>query len=749
MRITLPRGNAPRPLSLPHFPDRLHAVVWRNWELIATSRLARVLRSSIDEVTKVAVSMGLPREPHIPNHAPHRNYITIIRSNWHLLPYEQLAELLGWDIERLAYTLREDDFLFIKLGEAKPECTPVYYRKPAIEIQKRAAEIRSIVAQEFGDSLDNYGEIPFTFLEELSRPAGTHTADIQTKRTKMMLRIIYSYCGLYGDPLLEREPDPFPEALLERYARLGINGVWIQAVLHTLAYWSLAPKLSNKYQQRLENLQRFIDKAKRYGIGIYLYLNEPRAMKEAFFAKHPHLKGVTDKTDGSYAALCTSHPQVRVFLEDSLSAVFTAVPDIAGVFTITMSENLTNCHSRNQGHECQRCSARKPAEVIAEVNNAIYRGVRKVSNTAQVIAYDWGWRDEWAEEVIELLPEDMWLMSVSEWSLPIERGAIASTVGEYSISSVGPGPRALKHWSAAQKRGLRTMAKIQANNTWELSAVPYIPAMHLIAEHARNLSDHAIDGLLLSWTLGGYPSPNLEVVSQYYGAKPPSVEKAIEIVAARRYGGLSADVSADLSQKVIQAWGKFSLAFREFPFHIQVVYMAPLQVGPANLLHRSSSGYKASMAGLAYDDLKSWRAIYPSDVFQQQFEKVADIWRDGLDILEEAVSQTSKASAGFDSNGLRSCALEKELNNARAAYLHIRSVAQQVEYVRIREIDWQRCLDIVQKELDTARAMFDVVNQDSRIGYEASNHYFYNRLDFVEKVLNCRFLIDSNTQFQP
>jgi len=29
-------------------------------------------------------------------------------------------------------------------------------------------------------------------------------------------------------------------------------------------------------------------------------------------------------------------------------------------------------------------------------------------------------------------------MSVSEWSLPIERGGIKTTVGEYSISAVGP-----------------------------------------------------------------------------------------------------------------------------------------------------------------------------------------------------------------------------------------------------------------------------------------------------------------------
>ena len=34
-------------------------------------------------------------------------------------------------------------------------------------------------------------------------------------------------------------------------------------------------------------------------------------------------------------------------------------------------------------------------------------------------------------------------MSVSEWDKPIERGGIKTKVGEYSISAVGPGPRAI------------------------------------------------------------------------------------------------------------------------------------------------------------------------------------------------------------------------------------------------------------------------------------------------------------------
>ena len=127
-------------------------------------------------------------------------------------------------------------------------------------------------------------------------------------------------------------------------------------------------------------------------------------------------------------------------------------------------------------------------------------------------------------------------MSVSEWSLPIERGNIKSTVGEYSISSVGPGPRAILHWDYAKKRGLKTVAKVQLNNSWELSAVPYLPVLDLVAEHCERLANADVDGMMLSWSLGGYPSLNLELAERF-GARPvPDTSTALQAVAEHNFG---------------------------------------------------------------------------------------------------------------------------------------------------------------------------------------------------------------------
>ena len=54
-----------------------------------------------------------------------------------------------------------------------------------------------------------------------------------------------------------------------------------------------------------------------------------------------------------------------------------------------------------------------------------------------------------------------------------------------------------------------------------------------------------------------------------------------------------------------------------------------------------------------------------------------------------------------------------------------------------------RTLELVLKEeLALARRLHDIQSRDSRIGFEASNQYYYVPMDLAEKVINCRDLLD-------
>ncbi len=709
----------------------MHACVWRNWSFIPVGRLAKVLRAPQAQIVRMGKAMGLGKPPRISANIQARSYITVIRRNWHLLPYEQLLELLDWTPEQMAYALREDDFLYIKLGSLKPACAPIYFQPPTAEALAREREIREIMQAELPD----LGQMPtdplFGFLDSL---AGARTGRRGERRIdpEAPLRFCYSYFALYGDPLLDAGNDPYPEGYLARLAEIGVNGVWLQAVLYKLAPFPWQPALSQGREQRLKNLARLVARAARHGIRVFLYLNEPRAMPLNFYERHPELKGAPR---GDHAALCTSHPEVAEHLTDAVASICRAVPDLGGFFTITASENPTNCWSHGDGAKCPRCGQRPAPEVIAEVNALFWRGIQRAGTAAALIAWDWGWNDGWAPEAISRLPQGVSFMSVSEWRLPIERGGVKTEVGEYSISAVGPGPRARRHWEVARQRGLTCLAKIQAGNTWELSSVPYIPAVANVAQHAENLHRLGVTRQMLGWTLGGFPSPNLEVVGAV--TDTGSADEAMRRVAGRRYGPA-------LAPLVIQAWQQLSVAFSEFPYHGGVVYNGPQQMGPANLLWREPTGYRATMVGLPYDDLNGWRAVYPAEVFAGQLEKVADGFEQALTGLQAGSAEVPAAKREREN-------LAGELRVAEAAMIHFRSSANQTRYILERKKpaladrpDGDSAAQrrrILGEEIKLARRLFVLQRQDSRLGFEASNQYFFAPVDLAEKILNCRYLL--------
>ena len=259
--------------------------------------------------------------------------------------------------------------------------------------------------------------------------------------------------------------------------------------------------------------------------------------------------------------------------------------------------------------------------------------------------------------------------------------------------------------------------------------------LNLVGQHCERLAKSNVDGLMLSWSLGGYPSLNLELAKAISEQQTPNAAAAILALAKLHYGERAAP-------RVCSSWKKFSDAFTEYPYSGAVLYNAPQQLGPANLLYLKPTGYAASMVGIPYDDLNRWRGPYPPEVFANQFQKVADGWANGMADLEAAQAEIPdelKPAAAAD------------LRVARAAQLHFASVSNQARFVMARdelskalggEVDHlcDNMIGLLNDEIDLARKLFELSAVDSRLGYEASNHYFYVPLDLVEKVINCEYL---------
>jgi hypothetical protein len=717
----LPVGTAPVALDTPWFPSRLHAFVWRNWSLVPVQRLAEVVGARPREVTRMALSLGLKTGRVLSDHDRLRANLTLIRRNWHLLPYDQLLTLLGWSAAELDYTLREDDFFFVKLGLLKPQVAPLRWVAPTAAQQARAAEIARLVRQSFPQGELTGRDPLFSFVRTLSTPPTERPSPVATRvpiptpdapGTATPLRLGYSYFALYGDPLIDPSLDPYPEGYLARLAAVGVTGVWLQGVLARLTPLPWDPQ--DRIERRREALRSLVARAGRHGIRVFLYLNEPRALPKTseVFVQHPDWRGVPE---GNYHAVCTSAPAVQDALRNGIADLCRAVPDLGGFFTITASENQTNCWSHGRGKQCPRCRDRSPAEVIAEVNALCFAGIAAANGRQKLLAWDWGWSNDWALEAIRRLPAGVTHMGVSEWDLPIERGGIRTTIGEYCLSVDRPGPRALRHWAAAKARGLPIAAKLQFGVTWEFAAAPYLPVVENVVRHTLALREAGVDDFMLGWTLGGHPSPNLEAVAEV--ARGGNLDS----LAVRRHG-------PSVGPQVATFWRDCSAAFREFPYHGGTVYNAPLQMGPANPLWGAPTRYGATMVGLPYDDLDAWRSVYPADVFIAQLEKVASGFEAALARLRNAVPHPTVK-------------LAEELRFAEAGAIHFASVANQSRHVLARRAgnaaaQRQAC----ETERQLAIRLHALQSADARLGFEASNQYFYTPLDLVEKVINCHWL---------
>ena len=696
MEYHLPEMGAAA-IPFPHFPTRQQTFIFRTFEFVKPERIARILGTSSETVLRAAADMGLTT-PCDSDIWLKKGYITIIRSLWHILPYEQLLELLDMDRNTFAKLLREEDFLDVKLGK-KPVCEPLVWQELTQEQQKQTEALRQTMA-----GVELSGAAPFDFSYNAPKMEFSGKPLFDT-------RMIYGFSSLYQTALDVDSEEYCPDAMLEAYGNLGVNALWIPVALHDVSEFPFDKKLSAGYEARLARLRRFSERCDAFGLKLFIYLNEPRSLPEEFYVNHPELQG--HWRNAGQVCLCTSTKEVQDYLVNNVAFVCRNVPKLGGIFTITRSENTTNCYShssKNAGSarrpdicNCPRCSKRTPAQVIGEVAACYEKGVHSVDPNMKVIIWSWSWLED-NLDIIDHLPQNVILQSTSEDQMAFTIGGVSGNVRDYSMSIVGPGEKAKAEWKAAKARGLEVSAKVQINTTWEASTVPAVPVYPLIEKHMQNLRAEGVDHIMLSWTLGGYPSRNIQFAAKYF------------------YENCQTSPAETALKK--QATALFSQAFQEFPFDIGVLYRGPQNGGVSNLLFAEPTGYASTMTCYAYDDLERWRSIYPEDVFESQLAKLYKKWAEGLALLEDDGSEL--------------------FIMAKAAYIQFSACLNQVQFYRARNAgNTDTMKRMAENELQNAKEMLALMNRTPVLGFEAANHYYFSKGNIAEKIVNCQWIIDS------
>ena len=705
-------------MALNLLPTAWQRVIYRNYGTVKTENLAKVLGTDPSTVELHAEKLGLGSLSYDENWVK-KGFVTVIRNNWDLLPNDKICQLLEMSEEEFSSLLVEYDFLDVKLGE-KPEIEAPVYEVMTEEEEIATARIKAFTERKLRPVLSK----PFAFFEE-----GNGTVYLPPKQFEIEERFTSCYCASYSGALLDDELSDYGEEYLLRLASVGINGIWLQETLRNLAAFPFDESISPDYKIRVRNLKKLTERCEKYGIGVYLYLNEPRSLPAAFFERYPQLKGQRTE-DGTGYCLCTSTKEVQDYLYGAVKSLAQAVPRLKGVMTITMSDNPTHCYSKKwQGEdvkspitECPCCKVRAPEEVAAELNNLMSRALKAGNGYTKLIANLWGWSDFmcWTEEQVlhgvELLDKEVEVLCVSEYSKSFSRGGVRSSVVDYSISVTGPSPITEKTLAYAKQAGHKIWAKIQVNNSWECSAVPYIPVFDLMTEHIENLKKLRVDGLMMGWSLGGYPGGALPLCNMACGVG--------ELQEAEWY----AQTYGENAERAKRAVSIFSEAFKEYPFSIDSLYFGGHTLGVGNFWTLEASGRESTMVCFTFDDYEKYTKPYGVDIYGKQYEKLTARWEEGLRILLQAEGNANYAEL---------------LRVAQGCYAQFESARLNALFSKLKK-DPKRnratLLNCVEKEYALTELVYELISTDSKIGFEMTNHYYYNANGLLEKMLNLEML---------
>lgn len=541
----------------------------------------------------------------------------------------------------------------------------------------------------------------------------------ENKRAPLLSPRITS-APFYSKVELDTPVDQYTDGLLGRMARAGFNAIWVWGDLDEVSHSDVYPELDNGAAARQARLNHLISRAARYGIDVYLYLAS-RPLPEEFFSHHPEVRGSALPAYGGVNVLCTSAPEVRKHFRSATGNLMKGVPSLKGVMFIVGGEGFIHCYTRK--NTCSRCSRRSPQETIAEFSAAVFEGVRSSSSSAAVAIWPYSASNTWSKgdttqsQLIAKLPPGMtWLTEFGKEG-DVAFGGIKIPAYDYPISIVGPSDRFVKQSVLTHERGLGLWAKTEHAIALEFIQAPYIPVFFQWAERFRRVnSSPGLSGEFANWMHYGFmPTRAADLFYWNIWDQPQDAEEILKRIAVRDFGEAA-------SSYVVDAWGLFSKAMREYPFS-SAMAMGPVQSGPAHPLFFDVNYKPAHGVGRQFKNDLSWTKPWGPRLAVSQMEKMETLWASGVEKLREAERMANAEDRPE---------IHRELGVASAVLACIRSTIHVGRFYMLRDQlltakDKTKATEILESmtqvaeaEIRNAKEVLPYVQADSRLGYANS-----------------------------
>lgn len=636
------------------------------------------------------------------------------------------------DPEQLLLTAEREMHRFLQRNNlAKPDGAPLITRRAADLAGEtfRMTVTADAVTLEAGNT-EGIRRGLYTILDSLAGSRGPFLPlGCSTRRPWLKNRISRCFFSPIKRPPFQRdelldEVDYYPEAYLARLAREGVNGLWLSISFRevcTTSFYAVDPQA----QQRLGKLRRTVETCRKYGIRIWVFGIEPAGWEEEKNPCPPDAPELQGPKFGSCTSFCPASETAQRYLYECTRSLFSAVPELGGLITISLGERVTSCLSTlsvttEKTHPCGAACSRSPSEILACVLRPMTEGMHAAAPNAELISWLYlpaeDQAAEWIYQLPEALPHNVILAFNFESGCTARQLGKLRVGGDYWLSRTGPSDRFGRMVQAVRSH-CSPGAKIQACCSHEVASVPFVPVPGQLYRKYRAMRQLGVEHVIQCWFFGNYPGlMNRAAGKLAFEEFTGSEESFLEELAAPEWGRRNAPVMATV-------WRLFTEAYANYPLDIQFQYYGPMHDGPVWPLHLKQvrrslpRSWKpdAEPAGDFIGEAITQHTLREAAVLARL---LADGWRQGLDQLKKIRWESEVPPAR-----------RRDISLMKALELLFCSGANILEFYLLRARlledppdapELLRKLEaIVHAEIAVSSKLAELCNADPRLGYHS------------------------------
>lgn len=374
-------------------------------------------------------------------------------------------------------------------------------------------------------------------------------------------------------------------------------------------------------------------------------------------------------------------------------------------------------------------------------------------------SYNWGYVEEkYRLELIRNLPKDVSLLVTFEMFEDVVREGVTNRTVDYSLFFEGPGKYFISEAKLAKELGIRLYAMTNTGGlTWDVGVIPFEPAPYQWLKRYRAMlsahDDWGLCGLMESHHYGFYPSFISDFAKIMFTRPEENADNVLEKIAERDFG-------KDNVKEILRAFSLFSEGINDLVSTNEDQY-GPFRVGPSYPLvlfrpdgvvfpsvpYAHFGGNEICDPDYKYD-LSTKKQLDKIQYEMKCYEKVSNLFAEGSEIIEKALPSLGANEA---EKAKRLFGITRFVSNTAKTAVNVKKWKILKEKLRVCEKEHSAPLaaemkQIALDEIENAKNTIQLVNFDSRLGYEPSMEYMCDAAHIEWKIAVTRKVIEDELE---